>query len=66
MSERFADAASRLAGAAGWGLHWLPEDFWAATPAELAAVLRAATGEDGDGAVTRADLAAMQERFPDG
>ncbi len=66
MSERFVEAASRLAGAAGWLLHWRPDDFWAATPAELATVLRAATGEDGEAAVTRTDLATLQERFPDG
>ncbi|TXC68190.1 phage tail assembly chaperone [Sphingorhabdus soli] len=66
MAVEFAATAARLAGAAGWLLHWCPDNFWAATPAELAAVLRAAAGEDGEAAVTRADLTAMQERFPDG
>ncbi|WP_409593589.1 phage tail assembly chaperone [Sphingobium sp. SA2] len=36
---RFAEGARRLAGVAGWLLGWRPEEFWRATPAELAAVL---------------------------
>ena len=39
MSERFGEAALRLYGAAVRGLGWRPQDFWAATPAELAAAL---------------------------
>lgn len=46
---RFAQAAGRLAGVAGWLLGWRPEEFWRATPAELAAVLRAARGEEAPG-----------------
>jgi hypothetical protein len=43
---RFSDGAGRLAGVAGWLLGWRPDEFWRATPAELAAVLRAARGEE--------------------
>ena len=44
-------------------LGWRPDEFWAATPADLAAVLGR---EDGAGGVDRAGLAAMMEAFPDG
>jgi uncharacterized phage protein (TIGR02216 family) len=61
----FSDAAARLAGIAGALLGWRPEEFWNATPAELAAVLGAMSGgtapcADGE------DLARLKERFPDG
>ncbi|WP_324697272.1 phage tail assembly chaperone [Novosphingobium aerophilum] len=40
MSEtRLAPAALRLCGLAARQLGWRPRDFWAATPAELAAAL---------------------------
>jgi Phage tail assembly chaperone protein, TAC len=60
----FAGAALRLAGLAGALLGWRPEEFWRATPAELAAVLSALTPA-GDG-VTGDDLARLKEMFPDG
>lgn len=63
---RFAGAAGRLAGVAGWLLGWRPDEFWRATPAELAAVLRAARGEDvpGDG-VDGGELARLMTAMPD-
>jgi len=61
----FSDGAARLAGLAGAWLGWRPEDFWSATPAELAAILAALAG--GGGAAAGADeLARMMEKFPDG
>lgn len=62
----FADAAGRLAGVAGWLLGWRPDEFWRATPAELAAVLRAARGDDapGDG-VDGGELARLMGAMPD-
>jgi hypothetical protein len=39
MTGSFAGAALRLYGAAARGLGWRPQDFWPATPAELAAAL---------------------------
>ena len=39
MSACFGDAALRLAGLAARLLGWRPAEFWAATPAELAAAL---------------------------
>lgn len=62
---RFGEAAARLAGLAGALLGWRPDDFWRATPAELASVL---TSLSGAGAVPPepVDIAALKERFPDG
>ena len=61
----FSDSAARLAGLAGALLGWRPEEFWRATPAELAGVLAAFAGGDGEtaGAV---DLEQLKEMFPDG
>lgn len=39
MSDRFADMALRCAGLAATSLHWTPDTFWNATPAELLASL---------------------------
>jgi uncharacterized phage protein (TIGR02216 family) len=63
---RFADGAARLAGVAGWLLGWRPDEFWRATPAELAAVLGAARGEDvvEDG-VDAGELARLMGVMPD-
>lgn len=61
----FTDGAARLAGFAGAVLGWSPDAFWRATPAELAVVVRAITGE----AVAPPDagvIARLQEAFPDG
>ncbi len=39
MSDRFGPAAAALAGLAARMLGWRPDEFWSATPAELAAAL---------------------------
>nr|WP_285840110.1 phage tail assembly chaperone [Sphingopyxis alaskensis] len=45
---------------------WRPDDFWAATPADVRAVL-AGWIDAGDAArFDRAALSAMMEQFPDG
>ena len=62
---RFSEAAARLAGLAGALLGWRPGEFWAATPAELAAILAALTGE-GEQPLTSRDLTRLKEMFPDG
>jgi uncharacterized phage protein (TIGR02216 family) len=64
--SRFDGAAARLAGIAGALLGWRAEEFWRATPAELAAVLAALTGEERAPTVDRADLKRLMERYPDG
>ena len=61
----FGEQAGRLAGLAGALIGWRPAEFWVATPAELAAVIRALSDEDGAPAGP-GDLARLQEMFPDG
>jgi uncharacterized phage protein (TIGR02216 family) len=61
----FAQTAARLAGQAGVAFGWTPELFWAATPAELAALVRALAGEDA-APPDRDTIARMMEAFPDG
>ena len=61
----FSEAAARLAGMAGALLGWQPDDFWQATPAELAGVVAALAG-GGAAPMTRDELARLEERFPDG
>lgn len=61
----FSDAAGRLAGLAGALLGWRPEEFWRATPAELACVLGALRG-GGVAPVSREELTRLKEMFPDG
>jgi hypothetical protein len=67
VSDDFAAAAVRLAGRAALLLGWRPADFWAATPAELAAVTAALVPPDAhalppDPAARRM----LMEAFPDG
>ncbi|MDE2595763.1 MAG: phage tail assembly chaperone [Sphingomonadales bacterium] len=61
MSEpAFGPGARRLAGLAGRALGWRPDEFWRATPAELAAIL---SPEAAGNAVplARADLERLME-----
>ena len=63
MERRFGTAAIGLLGVMARLFGWRPDEFWAATPADLAAVL----GRDADaGGIDRAALTAMMEAFPDG
>ncbi|RDE04810.1 phage tail assembly chaperone [Sphingomonas aracearum] len=64
----FGDEAARLAGMAGAVLGWSPDRFWRATPAELATVVRALTGDAAAEGVPpdRDTLARLREAFPDG
>ena len=66
MAVRFADAAVRMAGQAGVLFGWGPARFWAATPAELAALVAVIAPDDGGAPIGAAELAAMRERDPDG
>lgn len=66
MSE-FAVAAQRLSGLAGAMLGWRPDEFWAATPAELATIVQGFSDEAPGGVpAAPSDLAALMEQFPDG
>lgn len=60
----FSDGAARLAGMAGALLGWRPQEFWKATPAELAAVLGAMIPASDIAAPD--DLARLKGMFPDG
>mgnify|MGYP005843803403 CR=1 FL=1 len=60
----FAESARALAGLSAWALGWRPDEFWRATPDELAAAL------NGPASATLAPpdaeaIAALQAMFPD-
>lgn len=68
MADRLGPAAVALAGVMARAAGWRPDEFWAATPADVAAVL-AGWADAGAGAGADFDrkvLAAMMEKFPDG
>jgi hypothetical protein len=57
----FGDGALRLAGLVPRLLGWRPDEFWQATPAELAAILT--TGEPASGTpLSRPELTVLMER----
>jgi hypothetical protein len=58
----FAESALQLCGQCALLLGWRPDDFWSATPAELACILNAPTPR-GEGPP---DLQKLMELFPDG
>jgi hypothetical protein len=60
--SNFGDAAARLSGAASLLLGWRPEEFWNATPAELALAMTIETTVDAPDAET---IEALRHRFPD-
>ena len=60
----FRESAARLAGLAGALLGWRPDEFWRATPAELAAVLAAMIPAAGEG-VSSDELERLRALFPD-
>lgn len=64
--DRLGPAAIALAGVMARVAGWRPDVFWAATPADVRAVLAGWAEVDGDTGVNRSLLAAMMERFPDG
>ena len=61
----FAEGAGRLAGMAGAAFCWSPDAFWRATPAELAVLVRAITGDD-VGPPDAGVIARLRKDFPDG
>jgi len=66
----FAVSACQLSGTVSAVLGWTPEQFWQATPAELAAIFVAFTGSDsGPGGLAplgTQQLETLKEAFPDG
>jgi Phage tail assembly chaperone protein, TAC len=63
MSRTFGAGAVQLAGLAGRLLGWRPDEFWCATPAELAAILSppADPAANNLGAPSRAQIQALME-----
>ena len=60
--ECFGEAGARLCNAAAVLLGWRPDEFWNATPAELALALRGPVTSEGPDAVA---IEALKQRFPD-
>jgi hypothetical protein len=60
-----AENARRLSGLVPRLLGWRPDDFWAATPAELACIFET-PGEPGTAPLSRNELIALVERERDG
>lgn len=60
----FTETARRLSGLVPRLLGWRPEDFWACTPAELAAIFEPPA--DAAAPLSRDDLNALMERDSDG
>ncbi|MEQ1548928.1 MAG: phage tail assembly chaperone [Chakrabartia sp.] len=61
----FTASATRLAGLSGALLGWRPDEFWAATPVELASIITALCPPS-DGVADSHLLAHLKELFPDG
>lgn len=62
MTRSFGEAAVRAWQAAALGLGWRPDDFWGATPAELAGALAPGADCEPPG---KDRIEALIERFPD-
>lgn len=63
QDRSFGEGATALSGLAARLLRWSPDEFWRATPAELAAAFRA--DPPGDGMMSD-ELERLKEQFPDG
>lgn len=62
----FATSAVTLCGLSAAVLGWRPAEFWAATPAELAAIMLALTQHQQPHAPpSRGTIAELMEQFPD-
>lgn len=59
-TERFGQSALKLCALAARMLGWRPNEFWNATPAELATVL--ATNGNAPSALSRHELDTMMEQ----
>lgn len=64
----FTPAALRLSGLMTVLFHWTPDQFWQATPQEVAAIFAALTDAQGEGTTLPPDTATLGDlmaRFPD-
>lgn len=64
--DRLGPAAIKLAGVMARVAGWRPDEYWAATPADVRAVLAGWVEVEADASFDGPALAAMMERFPDG
>ena len=64
--DRLGPAAIALAGVMARVAGWRPDEFWAATPADVRAVLAGGLDSAAEPCFDGSALAAMMERFPDG
>ena len=65
MSGTFAESARELAGQTALLFGWRPPEFWAATPAELAAIFAVQASIEPP-SLTRDDLTTLLEQDRDG
>lgn len=65
MEIYFTASATRLAGLSGALLGWRPDEFWTATPVELASII-SALSPPSEGVADSQTLAQLKEIFPDG
>ncbi len=61
-SPCFTDQAARLAGVIPAMVGWRPDDFWSATPAEVAAILHPPESTGAGESLNRAELNRLMER----
>lgn len=59
--DTFTGPAARLAGQCALLLGWKPDEFWAATPAEVAMILSATRAPEAESAVDRDTMNRMME-----
>ncbi len=64
MNRKFGEGAQQLAGLSARSLGWRPDEFWCATPAELAAILTPDT--PGDAPLARDEFETLMERDRNG
>ncbi len=64
--QAFGSCAVLLLGVMARVVGWRPEDFWAATPADVRAVLAGWVEADAGASFDGTALAALMEQFPDG
>jgi uncharacterized phage protein (TIGR02216 family) len=62
--DLFGSTATKLAAQTALTLGWRPDDFWNATPAELASILAVLLGDSA--AADAQTLSNLMEQFPDG
>ncbi|MDR6834285.1 MULTISPECIES: phage tail assembly chaperone [unclassified Sphingopyxis] len=65
-NDRVGLAAVTLAGVMARVAGWRPDDFWAATPADVRAVLAGWVEAEAVATFDGGALAALMEKFPDG